>query len=234
MRTVQRQTVAEQGLAIVRGKILDGELRPGDRVTEEAMAKLVGVSRPTMREVFRVLIGEGLLTRQPTTRILEVSRLDPAEVVEIYAARRLLEIGGIRAAKGLPARAFDRLQDTLAQMRKAVAEADVYAVVRADGRCHTETVALTGNRYLTEFHSGLMSKLNLLLARVETVDPIEQRELLRRHQHYVDLIVAGDLERAEQELSNRLSVAEQEVLKAFSGSGELVGWRRSVDRVDDQ
>ncbi len=228
MPTVRRETVAEQALSILRGKILGGVLRPGDPVTEEAMAKLIGVSRPTMREVLGMLVAEGLLTRHRTTRILQVATLTPTEVSEIYAARRLLEVAGLRAAAGLPAQAFAPLRATLTDMAAAIAARDVYAFVRADGQCHTETVALAANRYLTELHAGLMSKLNLILALVESVDPVDNAEVMHRHEEYVGFIVAGDLEEAEKQLVDRLQAAEQAVLRVFDSQGDIVARRRSL------
>lgn len=230
MSKVRRETVAEQGLDILRSKILDGELRPGDPVTEEAMAKAIGVSRPTMREVLRMLVSEGLLIRHPTTRILQVTTLTAEEVSEIYAARRLLELAGLDAASDLPREAFANLEQTLADMAAAVEAKDVYGLVRADGQCHSETVALTGNRYLTALHSSLMSKINLNLALVESTDPLDNVELLQSHRDYVNLIVDGQIDEAKRQLVQRLESAEREVLRVFNAEGRVVAGRRSLKR----
>lgn len=234
MPKVRRETVAEQGLEILRSKILDGELKPGDPVTEEAMARTIGVSRPTMREVLRMLVGEGLLTRHPTTRILQVMTLTAQEVTEIYEARRLLEVAGIEGSTGLPREAFVNLEGTLTEMAAAVEAKDVYALVRADGKCHSETVALTGNRYLTSLHRSLMSKINLTLALVESIDPLDNAELLRSHGDYVNLIIEGEMAEAKRQLVDRLDSAQREVLRVFDADGHVVAGRRSLHRVEPE
>lgn len=228
MPKVRRETVAEQGLNILRSKILEGELRPGDPVTEDAMAKAIGVSRPTVREVLRMLISEGLLTRHPTTRILQVTTLAPAEISDIYEARRLLELAGLDAARGAPPEAFANLEATLSEMAAAVEAGDLYALVGADGRCHSETVALTHNKYLTDLHRNLMSKINLNLALVESADPSDHAELLKSHREYVGLIMNGDIDEAKRQLIERLGTAEQEVLRVFDAEGRVVAARRSL------
>lgn len=211
MPKVHRETVADQGLSILRSRILEGGLRPGDAVTEEAMARDIGVSRPTMREVLTILVGEGLLTRNPSTRILQVTTLTAAEVTEIYAARRVLECAGIDAARQATAEERGRLEDTISEMEAAVADNDLYALVRADARCHAETVALTRSRHLSALHDQLMAKLNLTLSRVESDQPGDNAELLRLHREYVLLMLDGDAEAAKTQLLDRLDAAEKDV-----------------------
>ena len=49
--------------ARLRGQIVRGELRPGSRLPPEAeLQEQFGVSRPTLREAFRILEAESLLT----------------------------------------------------------------------------------------------------------------------------------------------------------------------------
>lgn len=103
---IRRETVAEQCVQLLRRQILEWRLVPGEVVTEESIARDMGVSRPTVREVLNTLIVEGLLTRNPTTRSLCVTRLDCAEISEIYRVRRLLEAAGVRAFGALDAAAL--------------------------------------------------------------------------------------------------------------------------------
>lgn len=211
MAKVRRETVAEQGLSILRAQILDGTLKPGDAVTEEAMAQELGISRPTLREVLKTLVGEGLLTRHPSTRILQVTTLTVEEVREMYVARRVLECAGIDAAASLPDEAFAPLRETLEEMAEAVAGRDHYGLVQTDRRCHSETVALTGSRYLISLHDRLMARMNLTLSQVESDEPSDYTEVLRLHREYCTLIMERRPEEAKAQLLQRLEVAEQEV-----------------------
>ena len=53
--------VAEQ----IESAIHDGQLRPGDRITNEvALADQLGLSRPTMRQAIQMLVDKGLLVRK--------------------------------------------------------------------------------------------------------------------------------------------------------------------------
>ena len=60
---VRAPKTAELIAARLRGQIVRGELRPGSRLPPEAeLQEQFGVSRPTLREAFRILEAESLLT----------------------------------------------------------------------------------------------------------------------------------------------------------------------------
>jgi len=52
---INRVSVADQAAAILRQRILNGELRPGTPLQEIPLAASLGVSRNTMREAVRIL-----------------------------------------------------------------------------------------------------------------------------------------------------------------------------------
>lgn len=217
MPKVRRQTVTEQGVQVLRGRIVDGELKPGHAVTEEAMAKDIGISRPTMREVLNTLVGEGLLTRHPTTRVLQVTILSDEEIHEIYVARTLLELGGVDAAAHVDDNELQVLVQIMEQMQQAIADDDNYALVQADTRCHAQTVAFLHSRYLSELHAQLMAKLNLRMSRVTAIQDAAA-QVLRPHQQFCALVMRRDTEGAKANLRARLQEAERAVLEDSSAS----------------
>jgi len=209
---VQRGTVVEQAVVLLRDRILRNELVPGTPVTEEAMAADIGISRPTVREVLNTLMLQGLLTRNPKTRILEVTTLGADEVREIYRARTVLELAGVEAAGTLDDEELRQLQATVDDMARAVQAADTVALVDADSRSHACTVGFLHSRYLSELHAGLMARLNLVLNQVETSDARDETELVVLHRQYCDLVLARDTVAAKDTLRTRLAEAEQLVL----------------------
>lgn len=211
---VRRETVAEQSVAVLRQQIVDRELLPGTPVTEEAMAQSLGVSRATVREVLGALAIEGLLTRDPKTRVLQVTTLTRAEVQEMYTARRLLELAGVEAAAQASEKELQELARTVDDMAAAVSKRDLAALVEADTRCHERTVAFLGSRYLTDAHSAIMVKLHLAMAQVESGDERDEEELLREHREYCDLVLVRETAKAQENLLKRLVEAEELVLSS--------------------
>ncbi len=205
---LRRETVAEQSLQMLKNHMLEGTLRPGDLITEEAMARDIGISRPTMREVLNTLTVEGLLTRSPTTRILHVTRISAEKIREIYAVRRILEVAGIEAARNASDSAFLPLETATAQLAAAATAHDGPGVVKADIACHVATVALAGADDLAEFYHRQLTKLQLAIAQIVSEPDYDNIDLSNHHQEFLELMVARRTEEAKEHLLGRLDRAE--------------------------
>lgn len=212
MSKIQRETVAERTTAALRQSILLSTIPQGAAVTEEAMAEEFGVSRPTVRQALSALQLEGLLTRHPTTRVLQVTTLDSEDVRELYRGRRFLELGGVDAARDATPDQLQKLRDALQDLRDSVLlNNDLHAFVEADFRCHSAIVAFLGSRQLSETHAQLMSQLRIVIAHV-TMDKHDNLESLSTHEEFAQQILSGHFAEARLSLSQRLKESEQNVL----------------------
>jgi len=207
MTRIQRETVAEKSAAILRDRILSGTLLPGSAVTEEAIGDELGASRATIRQALNTLMVDGLLTRHPTTRVLQVTTLSPEDVHDIYRARRFFELGGVDAAEHASPEQLQRITETVKDLEKAVVDKDVAAFVQADMRCHTEIVALLGSDHLIAAHAHLMAKLRLVITASET----RFARGLAVHKEFAQLLVSGSIQEARDNLAARLDEAEEDV-----------------------
>jgi DNA-binding GntR family transcriptional regulator len=90
-------TAEEATTTALRRAILQGVLRPGDRLRQETLAAELGVSRIPLRDAFRRLEAEGLI-RIDGRRGARVATLTAEDVAELYELRRLLEVHCIRLA----------------------------------------------------------------------------------------------------------------------------------------
>jgi DNA-binding GntR family transcriptional regulator len=90
--TARRAKGEALGLIVreLRDEILDGRLRPGERIGQQAVAERFGTSRLPVREALRQLQNEGLVVVAPNVGA-RVARLDPAEFDEVYLLRQRLE-----------------------------------------------------------------------------------------------------------------------------------------------
>ena len=96
--TENRGGVASDRIAdTLRAAILDGSYRPGTRIRQEDVAAQSGASRIPVREAFRLLASEGLVTLVANTGAW-VTRLSLDECVETYLIRERLEPLLLRAS----------------------------------------------------------------------------------------------------------------------------------------
>ena len=90
----------------LRDEILDGRLRAGERIHQEAVADRFGTSRLPVREALRQLQNEGLVVVLPNMGA-HVVRLDQAELAEVYLLRERLE--PLAVERSAPALSADHL-----------------------------------------------------------------------------------------------------------------------------
>src|SRR3954453_15523586 len=90
--------------------ILEGALKPGERLRAEALAQRFGTSRTPIREALLALEAQGLVAVEPN-RGGVVRAFDRADVLDLYEVRALLEpAAAARAAHRIAPHDVDRLQ----------------------------------------------------------------------------------------------------------------------------
>jgi DNA-binding transcriptional regulator YhcF (GntR family) len=91
---LNRKSVAEQVVGVLREEILRGNLEPGTPLPEVALAQSFGVSRNTVREAIRSLVNEGL-ARHHMHRGAVVTEQTVEDIADIHQARSVVELAAI-------------------------------------------------------------------------------------------------------------------------------------------
>lgn len=89
-RAQERKPLSDFVLRKLRREILDGVIKPGERIRQEAIARQCRTSRIPVREALKQLETEGLVTLRSHVGA-RAARLDLAELDEIYLIRERLE-----------------------------------------------------------------------------------------------------------------------------------------------
>jgi DNA-binding GntR family transcriptional regulator len=188
-RKLQRQTVVESAAEELRRRILAGEFRAGEALRQDALAEEFGISRIPVREAFRQLAAEGLVTIH-AHRGAVVSTLSPEEIAELFDLRALLEPDLIRRAVPRMAEAdFAEAARILSEYSAAIDRSDLNAWGELN----------------TEYHLALYRPA----ARVQTLALV--RTLLVNTDRYtrLQLAVAGGTNRAKAEHAELLDICRR-------------------------
>jgi DNA-binding GntR family transcriptional regulator len=130
-------------------RIVAGELPPGARLRQEALAEELGVSRTPLREALARLVTEGLVEFAPN-RGATVAGRDFSDMEQAWRARLVIEPGAARlAAERRDPEAIERMRETVERQRR-VAD-DVTASFELNREFHLALVAASGNPHLTQF-----------------------------------------------------------------------------------
>ncbi len=143
---IERQlTLRERIVTFVKDSIINGRLKPGERVPEHEIAENFGISRTPIREAFRQLESEGFITVIPRKGAV-VSPITAKDVSEFYAIKSLLEgyAAGLACTK-FTDKELKKLTQINKQMQRCAAKNDVQGFYRLDNQFHEVFLSSCGN-----------------------------------------------------------------------------------------
>jgi DNA-binding GntR family transcriptional regulator len=109
----------EKAYEYLKASVLSGKFNPGERLTEEHLAKELGISRTPIREALHKLESEGLITPLPT-RGFVASQDSKEEVEELFEIRAVLEGYALRV---ISSRITDSVLERLGEAVETAEEA---------------------------------------------------------------------------------------------------------------
>ena len=197
----------------VRDRILEGRFAPGQRLSETALAESLGISRNTLREVFRTLTREGLLTHQPNRGVF-VAVPSLASIIDLYRVRRMIECQSIgRAAPRHPAgRAMRAAVEAATTGLTAV---DWRAVGTANMGFHRAIVELADSERLNLLFGQLLVELRLAFGLLENAEYLHA-PYVPMNRRILELYEAERLAEAATALDAYLVQSERVVLAAYA------------------
>jgi DNA-binding FadR family transcriptional regulator len=224
------ELVAQQ----LRRQIIRGELPEDAALPSEAvLMKRFGVSRPTLREAFRVLESEGLINvrrgahggarvQVPNGEAAAryaglVLEFRGATLQDVYEARGVLEPPCARRLASRRTKAdIGRLRDNIASARAALDDPPTH--IRLNNAFHAMMIEMAGNQTIIVLNSMVRHIIDLSsYLHVEedagTPDNIKAtKKGLRAHETLVDLIEAKEPEEAERLWRTHLTEAQYYML----------------------
>ncbi|HXF43016.1 MAG TPA: FadR/GntR family transcriptional regulator [Pyrinomonadaceae bacterium] len=217
-------TSAEEVAERLRSMIQNGELRSGDRLPPERdLAKLLGVSRPTLRAGIRSLSAVGILHSKqgagtfvaekgesPTldsSPLRLLSALHGFTSDEMFEARLALEMSIARlAAQRAQPEHLTTMAEEIAGMYASLDNPEQYLV--HDMRFHQTIAAASGNRILT----SLMNMIAALLydSRSKTVHrALDLKDSAEQHHNIYRAIRNRNAEAAEKAMHDHLTQTQK-------------------------
>jgi DNA-binding GntR family transcriptional regulator len=220
LRALHRVSVADQVAAVLRQRILNGEVRPGAPLQEVPLASSLGVSRNTMREALKVLSLEGLLKRN-IHRGVTVAELSLNDLHEIYQLRRMLELSAIAAAKAPSPQLIEELRALVEQFEAAAHARDWPKAVAIDLQFHTLLVRFHKNHRLEMFFQKVLSELRMGMVLVDRSHDNPDR-VARVHRRIFHLLSAGRLKQCSALLAQHLADSETRVTTVVGRYGKAL------------
>lgn len=208
---MERETTPVRIAAALRSEIARGALPPGTHIPEMDFTAAFGVSRHTLREAISLLVAEGLLTRV-SFKGVEVTKLSGADVRDIYAARRLIELAAVDALVHAPPVLMEALMASIQAVAAVPLSADSETMNQADVAVHLALVAIHRSKRITSAYKALMAESQILLVRAYEAEDVA--ETIRNHTEFGAMLLAGDFAAARAQLETRLLNSEEDLVRA--------------------
>ena len=156
--TLTKRNLFEEAYKIIKEMILEGNLKPGERVIQEQLAQNLGISRTPIIHALKILEVEGLLTLDSRTNAMYVRDLSHEELVTIFEIRLCIEPLATRyACQVISLKDVEELEGNFT---RAFYANDENEYRRLDNKLHTFISEICPNRDLRDFtiRSGLISR----------------------------------------------------------------------------
>ncbi len=187
------QRVAE-GL---RGAIVSGQLKPGERVRQEAVAKIYGTSRIPVRAALLQLANEGLVTLV-TNVGARVAELRLTDLNEIYELRERVDPLAIQdCATRITAEQIEELQGYATAMAAAAEENDVVRWLKLDSDFHLRSLGFSSLRRVVSISEDLWNA-SQQYRRAYLEDQTHMDVAHLEHRLLIEALVRHDAENAAQ------------------------------------
>lgn len=217
-----RQSLVDIAYEALREAITSGELLPGTRLREAALAHHFSISTTPVREALRRLDREGLVRLSPNRGAI-VAEFNLREILDLFEIREVLECQAVRKAAARRSRDLRGAEKVLAAAAKQVAQRDRVEWNRLEVLFHRTVNDLSGNFELAELTERIHRTVQGLCVRCmrEPIFGPEKLQLMQaQHQAILEAVRKGDDLQAEASARTHIQYIRDSVAAALGSEGE--------------
>lgn len=206
----EKKNMSESFVELIKRKMLDGELKPGERIVEMKLAREYGISQSPVREAIRLLSGEGIVTIVPNKGPV-VSKLEAKDISEVYSLRSSLEGLAIHLTTQHATDAdIQGLVDFYAAMEVRLHDESVPSLLEDSLYLHQSLIRLSGHTRLKRVYESISFHIQLV-NRVLGLTSTKRKEY-DDHRELIEALLKRDPVYAEQVMRKHIYRAYTECM----------------------
>ena len=200
-RLIEKKLYHQQVYDFLKSDILDGKLRPGDKLNENTISQTFGVSRSPVREAIRMLEQDELVVMGVAGAV--VNPMSTQSLKELYECRVLMEPYAVRIAMPYYTEKDIRtLKGLIEKSRKSYDDGKYEDVIRYNTEFHNYLVGICRNErlkktiqkyqelsflarqqefYLYHKDESFLDEHESILQAIQSKDPATAEECMRKH-----------------------------------------------------
>ena len=199
----------------LRQAILKGELKPGERLMEIALADKLGVSRTPIREAIRKLELEGLVVMAPRkgAKVASITERDLNDVLEVRKGMEVLAIS--LACKRITGEELEKLETIEQSFQKLIESGNLTELAEMDVKFHDTIYQATNNQRLVQLLNNLREQMYRY--RMEYLKDIAvRRTLAEEHKAICRALRERDEQQAEQYVSIHIDNQQKAIIRSLN------------------
>jgi DNA-binding GntR family transcriptional regulator len=210
MRMRIPENLTQHAYRLIRDGILQGELKNGQRLTEDYFAQEFKISKSPIREALNRLETEGLIKIVPR-RGAFVRDFSLADVEEIYEMREILEAAVIRGLT-VDEKLADQLRKAREKAQECIQAGEKLGYISADASFHTILARAHGNSRLRTTLEGMHNQLIIL--RHKTFE-LSGRASVVQHGRILSALTRGDNEGAAKLMIEHIRFVRDKLIESL-------------------
>ncbi|HPF43487.1 MAG TPA: GntR family transcriptional regulator [Syntrophomonadaceae bacterium] len=205
-------------LEALREAILNGTLKPRERLMEIQLAEELGVSRTPVREALRKLELEGFIVMVPRkgAYVADLSIKDIADVFEIRIA--LEGLAAALAAERITDEELEAMERHLVEKAEAIKKNDMVKLVEVDTKFHEALYGASRNDRLITIINNLREQIQRFRTSSLAM-PGRMQQSLEEHRSIVEAIQSRDIALARQTAQEHIENAESWMIESLKNEG---------------
>jgi len=204
----------------LREAILEGKLKPGQRLMEVQLAEQLGVSRTPVREAIRKLELEGLVVMLPRKGAY-VANMSLKDVIDVLEIRSSLEgLAASLAAERINPDDIKKLEKIAKEFEDLTIASDVDTLLKKDVEFHECIFKATNNKKLHQLINSLWEQVYRF--RVTYISDYDSSlSIVNEHKLILDAIKKGDNELAKKYATEHIEKAEQFMIERAMNNKDI-------------
>lgn len=204
----------------IREMIEQGDLKPGEKISEPDLCQRFDVSRTPLREALKVLAFEGLVQLRPRRGVV-VSSVAAEDVSELFPIMGAIEaLAGKLVCQQGSEESVIELRSIHNEMEKFYADGDEEAYQRWNRTFHETLVRASGNQTLEQIYGQLVAKIRFSRFVVGKTEEQWTRAMLD-HREVIQALERKAADEVSQLLDSHVTGVAAEIARSKVDSGEV-------------
>jgi len=220
-KAVKIRSITEQIYEHLSNSIIEGIIRPGEKLLENDLSSQFGISRSPLRECFRILEGEGLVVIHPRRGVF-VREFKSKDIENVFQVRAALEgLAASVAVQNIGKKEIGMFGHLIVEMEKALDKNDIKSFLGYNYTFHSIFIKLANNEVLERTLKNLGKGIWLRIAFLYYKSPSGLYVSNRMHKGILKAFEEKDSLAAKKIVEEHMEQAKEELISEINNTGHV-------------